>query len=30
MYDDTLAFPFLGTEVYAYGLLLMAGSGRGL
>ncbi len=30
MYDDTLAFPFLGTEVYAYGLLLMAGVWAGL
>ena len=30
MYDDTLAFAFLGTEVYAYGLMLMAGCWAGL
>ncbi|MDD4079850.1 MAG: prolipoprotein diacylglyceryl transferase [Eubacteriales bacterium] len=30
MYPDTLAFPFLGTEIYAYGLCLLAGTFLGL
>lgn len=30
MYEDTLAFAFWGTEVYAYGLMLMAGFWAGL
>lgn len=30
MYEDTLAFAFLGTEIYAYGLLVMLGVWAGL
>lgn len=30
MYPDAMAFPFLGTEIYAYGLCLMAGVLLGL
>jgi phosphatidylglycerol:prolipoprotein diacylglycerol transferase len=30
MYDDTLAFAFLGTEIYAYGLMVMLGVWAGL
>lgn len=30
MYEDALAFPFLGTELYAYGLALMLGVWLGL